>query len=150
MLTVTLLLWTMAVAMVPTVKPISIPFRPPLLNKKSFLMTSWASGGIASFIRTRPKKSIPKPSKIRPLSLILALLKKRCRTMPSPIAGRAHWSGLKATSWLVTVVPIFAPRITPTDWKKSIRPALMKPTTMTVVALLLWRMPVTMVPRSKP
>ena len=34
----------------------------------------------------------------------------------------------------VTVVPIFAPRITPTDCLSVMMPALTKPTTMTVVA----------------
>ncbi len=39
-----------------------------------------------------------------------------------------------AINWPVTVVPIFAPIITPTAWYKFIKPALTKPTTITVVA----------------
>ena len=34
----------------------------------------------------------------------------------------------------VMVVPMFAPIMTPTDWASDIKPALTKPTTMTVVA----------------
>ena len=37
-------------------------------------------------------------------------------------------------SQAVVVVPILAPKITPKDWDKFNRPALAKPTTMTVVA----------------
>ncbi|MPM70408.1 hypothetical protein SDC9_117363 [bioreactor metagenome] len=44
------------------------------------------------------------------------------------------------------VVPMLAPIITPTDWLKFIMPALTRPTTITVVALLLWIIAVIAVP----
>ena len=49
----------------------------------------------------------------------------------------------------VIVVPIFAPRMTPTDWRRVIMPALTKPTTMTVVADEDWMTAVTTMPISR-
>ena len=40
---------------------------------------------------------------------------------------------LKAMIWAVIVVPMLAPMMTPIDCESDIRPALMKPTTSTVV-----------------
>jgi hypothetical protein len=58
---------------------------------------------------------------------------------PTPTAGRAREEMLNVkptmcTIQAVTVVPIFAPMITPIDWVKVRRPALTKDTTITVVA----------------
>ena len=39
-----------------------------------------------------------------------------------------------AISTLVMVVPMFAPKMTPVAWARSMIPALMKPMTITVVA----------------
>ncbi len=56
----------------------------------------------------------------------------------------------KDTKNAVTVVPMFAPIMIPTAWFKFIKPALTKPTTITVVALLLCITPVTKVPTNTP
>ncbi len=55
-----------------------------------------------------------------------------------PITGKAIASILKEIIWAVTVVPTFAPMITLMAWDRVIKPALAKPTTITVVAPLLW------------
>ena len=39
----------------------------------------------------------------------------------------------EAMIWVVMVEPTLAPRMTPIDWERVIRPAEMKPTTITVV-----------------
>jgi hypothetical protein len=69
---------------------------------------------------------------------------------PKPIAGRAKSDNLKAISWAVMVVPIFAPIITPTACVRVIRPAFTKLTNMTVVAAELWIIPVTRAPTKTP
>ena len=45
---------------------------------------------------------------------------------------------------------MLAPIITPMAWRSVIRPALTKPTSMTVVALLLWMTAVTAAPTTTP
>ena len=50
----------------------------------------------------------------------------------------------------VTVVPMFAPMITPTACRSFRIPALTKPMHMTVVAAEEWTMPATTAPRSTP
>jgi hypothetical protein len=57
---------------------------------------------------------------------------------------------LKATIWAVTVVPMFAPRMTPTPWERDMRPELMKLTTSTVVTEDDWITVVTRAPVSSP
>ncbi len=52
------------------------------------------------------------------------------------------------TSQAVSVVPTLAPMTTPMAWLSCIRPALTKPTTITVVALLLCTRQVTAAPAS--
>ena len=53
---------------------------------------------------------------------------------------------LKATSWPVTVVPMWAPQMMPMDCSRFSSPALTKPTTMTVVAAYDWMTHVTPAP----
>ena len=48
--------------------------------------------------------------------------------------------------WAVTVVPMLAPMMTPTDCVRLIRPAVMKPTTSTVVTDEDWITAVTKAP----
>ena len=55
-----------------------------------------------------------------------------------------------ATSQLVTVVPTFAPRMTPMEPTKSNKPALTKLTTITVVAEELWMRAVIKIPVRTP
>jgi hypothetical protein len=61
--------------------------------------------------------------------------------MPMDARARMEMSILNprmATIQPVNVVPMLAPKITPMDWTKVIRPALTNETTMTVVAEELW------------
>lgn len=51
--------------------------------------------------------------------------------------------------WAVMVVPILAPRMIPIDWPNCIRPLLISPTTITVVAEEDWIMAVTIVPTAR-
>ena len=55
-----------------------------------------------------------------------------------------------ATSQLVTVVPTFAPRMTPMEPTRSSKPAFTKLTTMTVVADELWISAVMKIPVRTP
>ncbi len=64
----------------------------------------------------------------------------RRSSIPSPIMGREKALTLiskpmKATSQPVTVVPILAPKITPSAWDRVNSPALTKPMVATVMAL---------------
>ena len=65
------------------------------------------------------------------------LLNKK-RTVPMAINKGAHLVNFNATNCPVIVVPILAPNITPAAWYRFIKPALTNPTTITVVAELLW------------
>ncbi len=57
---------------------------------------------------------------------------------------------LKATSWAVTVVPMFEPMMIPRLWRNESVPALTSPMVMIVVAALDWTRAVTPAPRSAP
>ncbi len=97
---------------------------------------------------------------ISPAMFIFCFLEKVIRNAPIPAisgAKKAGWSIAKAsprefkeTIQAVIVVPILAPMITPTAWVRFRIPALTNPTTMTVVAALLWRIAVISAPRSTP
>ena len=56
----------------------------------------------------------------------------------------------KATIWAVTVVPMFAPMMTPIDWVKVMSPALTNPTTITVVTDEDWMTAVMSAPDNAP
>jgi hypothetical protein len=66
------------------------------------------------------------------------------------MSGSASAVVLKATICAVTVVPTFAPKITPTACASVIRPALTKPTTSTVVTDDDWITAVTTAPVNAP
>ena len=57
---------------------------------------------------------------------------------PMATAGSASPERLNEMICAVTVVPIFAPKMIPIDCRRVRSPALMKPITMTVVALDDW------------
>jgi hypothetical protein len=67
---------------------------------------------------------------------------------PKPTASRANARSrrLKASSCTVKVVPMSAPRITPRDWRKVMRPADTNPISMRVVAEDDWINAVTSAP----
>ena len=98
-------------------------------------------GATADDIVVIPIKSNPKPMIMLAISLDERLFPVNITITPSITAMGASLEGLKNlahstadTSHPVTVVPIFAPMITPIAWVRFIIPALTKPTTMTVVA----------------
>lgn len=57
--------------------------------------------------------------------------------LPTAKIGQAISERLNAINCAVTVVPIFAPSMTPMACIKDIKPEFTKPTTITVVAALL-------------
>ena len=112
---------------------------------------------IAPDIKLRPMKRRPKPTRIPPASLRFSFLANSRIKAPMPMSTGAKNSGfmtsphsLMETIQAVMVVPILAPMITPTAWDKVRMPAFTKPTTMTVVAELLWIMAVISAPRRIP
>ena len=66
---------------------------------------------------------------------------KSCKNPPEPSTP------VRLKSQAVTVVPTFAPRITPTAWESFIIPEFTNPTTITVVADEDWITAVTPAPR---
>ena len=108
------------------------------------------TGAAASFIKFIPTNRIPKPISISLMFFMFFFLVKNQNTIPIPIAIGAYFSMLKDTNWAVTVVPIFAPIITPTACCNDIIPAFTKPIVMTVVALELCIIAVTKVPTRTP
>lgn len=82
-----------------------------------------------------PRNSMPRPMAICPPSLTAGRLPASCSTAPIAVKMTAKLTSTDSISE-VTVVPMFAPIITPMAWLNCKRPAFTKPTTMTVVALL--------------
>jgi hypothetical protein len=106
--------------------------------------------GTESFMICRPRKVMPKPSRIPAISrYFLCLLKKKGMAMA--MAGRATaviWN-LKPrieTSQPVMVVPMLAPMTTPMDWVRLTTPAFTRLTSRTVVADEDWMMAVAPIP----
>ena len=108
-------------------------------------------------MKLKPMNRIPKPARMTPASFFLSFFANSSRKAPIPMSTGAKNSGFKTsphslmdTSHAVMVVPMFAPIITPTAWLNVRIPAFTKPTTMTVVAELLWMMAVITAPRRTP
>ena len=97
-----------------------------------------------------PKKSMPNPKIALPQPCRMRFFVNVMRANPMATAGRANPLRLNEMSWAVTVVPMFAPKMMPMAWTRFRRPALMKPSTMMVVAALDWMTAVTNVPASTP
>ena len=105
--------------------------------------------GIELLIRFKPRNRMPNPKRTSARSrFLLRLLNISGAAMAMEVRARMVMSIEKprrATSQPVKVVPMLAPRMTPMAWTSSIKPALTKLTTMTVVADELWiRMVMTM------
>ena len=94
-----------------------------------------------------PVIRIAKPTQTEPMSFFLLLFANMMSTMPSSAMIGEKFSGFK--SWMntlslvmperlrihaVTVVPMFDPMMTPTDWPSSMMPEFTRPTSMTVIA----------------
>ncbi len=120
-----------------------------LLNKCLIASTSlsWSTEEESVDI---PKNNTPKPSRTSPIRRIIGFFINMTMTTPTMIKSGATASSLNDTSWPVTVVPILAPMMTPTDWERFIRPLFTKLTTSTVVALDDWMIPVNTIPSRSP
>ncbi len=94
--------------------------------------------GIELDMEFNPRNRRPNPNSTSLLSRFrLRLLNISGRAKAIAVRARRDMFILKpsrATIHPVTVVPIFAPRITPIAWINSIKPAFTKLTTITVVA----------------
>ena len=132
--------------------PAIIPIKqlPPTATKKSENIGDDANGFIAPLIKLIPLNNIPKPRRIFPNSLLFLALANIINAVPANMNNGAISSNLNATNCAVIVVPILAPIITPAACARLISPAFTKPTTITVVALLLWITAVTMAPIPTP
>ena len=102
------------------------------------------------FIVDIPKKSTPKPRQTSPIFWTRGFFINLHIITPMRINIGATMSKLKETSWPVTVVPILAPRIGPTDCVRVISPELTKLTTITVEALEDWIIAVNTSPTRTP
>ncbi len=119
----------------------------PMRTQPKMLTSDWASrisirflkpsslrsGLKASLMISRPKKIIPRATRTLALAEIRSFLEKIIGKMPRPMSSSPYLPILTARIQPVIVVPMFAPRITPIAWVSCIRPALVRPTTMTVV-----------------
>ena len=122
-----------------------------------------ARGATALSIVDIPINRMPNPEKISAISRVLRFLASIIMITPARTIRKARFFGLSICMnrlppispplssrriCAVIVVPIFAPKITPTDCRKDIMPAFTKPTTMTVVAEEDWMTMVTTIPIS--
>ena len=99
----------------------------------------WFRSGTEFFRKLSPRNSRAKPIMNSPILLFLLFFATK-KTKPTAISGieREAMSTVKPRmeiSQAVTVVPMFAPIITPMAFARDSRPAFTKLTTITVVAL---------------
>ena len=85
----------------------------------------------------------------RPIFRTLGFFATMLTRKPAVTAKSAYFPRLNEIICMEMVVPMLAPSTTGTAWVRLIRPALMNPTTMTVVALL-WTSVAISVPRPIP
>ena len=142
------------VSSVPMTKKMSIDPNPKpvqrVMNER--ISGFWLKSGTEFFISDKPKNNSEKPTMHSPMCLCCSRL-AMLSTKPTAISGtaRMEMSILKPSnemSHAVTVVPMLAPMMTPMAWPSANRPALTKPTTITVVALDDWMMAVMVKPVS--
>ena len=88
----------------------------------------------SSLMISIPKKRNPKPSTVSPIPRRF-FRRMKLSSRPTMIAGIARTPTSNETICAVIVVPILDPMMIPIDWARFRSPALMKPITMTVVAL---------------
>ena len=115
--------------------PISTPRIGLLMDAIAFWKPSHVrSGSIAPDMVFMPMNRMPKPIVMVPNCLAVLYLSGRFERISPRNVKMAAKSICTDSSSDVTVVPMFAPIITPTACVRDISPALTKPTTMTVVA----------------
>ena len=105
-----------------------------------------ASGARPSFITFMPRKMKPKPRSAWPRFFAVPRRAKKPIAKPMPISRSENCCTLKARSCTVKVVPMSAPRMTPSDWRKETRPADTNPISIRVVADEDWVSAVTRAP----
>ena len=116
------------------------PARMPRIGVRAKTARKSATSGMsrsfdaASPMSVSPRNSIPNPASTPPRSCRKRLRQKQCRRTPARSRTGAASETCRAISCAVMVVPMFAPKITPAAWCRSMSPARTKPTTMTVVA----------------
>ena len=81
-----------------------------------------------------PMNSTPRPMHTTPACLTVSFLSNTMIIMMPTKANTGPGSNSMDKSSDVTVVPMFAPMMTPTDWARVSSCAFTKPTTITVVA----------------
>src|SRR5699024_6378844 len=121
-----------------------------ILKVNSWKKSNELIGAIPFPINFNPKNNEPKPKIACPTTLTFWCLKKNNIKLPKAMIGKAYSPILKSIINAVTVVPIFAPIITPIACLNVIKPALTKATVNTVVPELLWIKIVTDIPASTP
>ena len=95
-----------------------------------------------------PRKMKPKPRITCPRLFTRPRRAKKLIAKPAPTrSSESSWT-LKARSWTVTVVPMSAPRITPSDCGNVTSPAETKPMSIRVVADEDWMIDVTSAPEA--
>ena len=149
------LLWMIAV----TARPTKIPKSGfcPSTRKDSEKIGASRYGSIEPDMKERPINRSAKPIRTSAPSFFLWLFANIVMNAPIPKRTGAKNSGFNTsphslidTIQLVTVVPILAPMMMPVACRRLIIPAFTKPTTITVVAELLWMIAVTPAPTSTP
>ena len=146
-LTVTEELCTTAVTSIPTTTAKSGFFRlerVPTTAGESFRLS------IEPDIKDNPMNKIPNPNTTSPIFFTMGFFKNITIITPTNKNNGAISDKSRDTNWDVTVVPMFAPMITPAAWVKVISPAFTKLTTITVAALEDWMIAVNTVPTSTP
>ena len=89
----------------------------------------------SSLMMPMPKNSIPKPKMVSPQPRTELRLESIITSRPMKMAGIASPPRSNEMTWAVMVVPMLAPKMMPIPWVRFSKPALMKPMTITVVAL---------------
>lgn len=119
--------------------PIAILSSPLLVREERNVILSALTVGIIDESKSSPRKSRPKPIRASPMdSFLIFFIEVKIKPSPNNGTAKADILNLKPkkeTIQAVIVVPILAPKITPTDCCRVSNPAFTKDTTITVVAL---------------
>jgi len=120
----------------------------PTAASRSTASGSARSGPTLSRISLSPRNMRPSPSTAWPTSFMTRRRATKLAVKPSPTRNGEASVIRNAMSCTVRVVPMSAPRITPSVWRKLIRPADTKPISMSVVAAEDWMIAVIAAPEA--
>ena len=140
-------LWMMAV----NIKPV----RTANAGLRKVVSMDWKAGSLANslsgpLMTDKPKNKMPMHKKIYPASLNFFLLENRYSISPRKMNRGANVSILNEMICAVRVVPIPAPMMRLIACVRFIKPALIKPMTITLKAVELWITAVTDAPAAIP